>query len=195
MKKETFDSLSKKKSLKITLNSLGVNTSMLVNTSELFKIDYIKTLVLSPNTLHRYSCRKNRISSKQTDGFLRELFKECNFCYVNYFKTFNSKNENSKKTNILKEVKENSKFDKILIIKNDQGVVRSLFNGIRNAVAHGNLLYNGSRYFIFSIENNRKIKKEEDKKITFLLICKDLYEINEIIDKYENLINKYKNNP
>lgn len=174
---------SKNQYLKLTLNSLKLTTGFLANKTVYDCFDLNQLLIFSPNCENKYAFSIKGIPRNKYSELMTKVFKTCEIQYFNFFEWATCKANASNKTNILKECKKAiSENDKIAIVQNKSGIIKSFFTGLRNAIAHGNILEKEGRYYFYSLNKDSKNKSEEDKTISFLLIVNNLLLINLFVE-------------
>lgn len=190
-KKDSFSKKANRQYLKLTLNSLKLNDSYLVENTIYYNFNLFNLLIYSPNCENKHACSLKGIPKNNYDNIMNKVFENCHIEYINFFHFASCKNTNSKKINIINSVEDAiTKYDNIAIIQTKNGVVKSFYTGLRNAIAHGNILKVNSKYYFYSLNKDPKNKSNQEKSISFLLIVNDITIVNKLVDTILEYINK-----
>lgn len=190
-KKNSFLEKAKSQYLKLTLNSLKLNDSYLVENTIYYNFNLLNLLIYSPNCENKHACSLKGVRKNDYNNMINKVFEDCHIEYINFFQFASCKNTNSKKINIINSVKEAiTKYDNIAIIQTKNGIVKSFYTGLRNAIAHGNILKVNGKYYFYSLNKDPKSKSNQEKSISFLLIVNDIMIVNRLVDTILEYINK-----
>lgn len=129
-------------------------------------------------------------SSRAITDFMKKLLEALEVEYY-FFKTYNSgKDSVSCKFQI-----ENLYDDRNwLIVNSANGLAEGTYCGVRNALAHGNIIKYNNFYYLYSVSNNNcndhydHPRRESEKQISFLLKIDSL----EKLDEFMNLLIPFK---
>ncbi len=180
MDNKTIVQQSKNKKCICTLNSLKLNTTMLAENLEIDSKVYYSLVFLTPTNQSRYGTKFKKLhkfNKRVSDKFLREIFEKLGISNdsVLVFDTFNGKKGKSIEVKDVKEILSNGPF---ILLKNECGIVNSLYASIRNCLAHGDIIKDAEWYYLFAL-SSRNIKiSDEDKKLKFILKIKSLDQLS-----------------
>ena len=129
-----------------TLNSVKLNTKMLVENLIIDKDAFYSLVFLTPTQENRYGIKFKhikKINKRTTDIFLRCMFERIGISddSIMVFKTFNGKNKNMIETKEF-SIKSNKPM---ILLKNEGNIVNSFFVSVRNCLAHGNIIKDSKR--------------------------------------------------
>ena len=126
---------------------------------------FVQLTVLTP-TYQSHLGRKfeaySKLNNRSTEGFLGALFSGLGINNIFLYKTFESKTAQTYdlRNDVL------SCKETMLCLRCDNGVLKSLYMSIRNAIAHGNIIEREGYIVFYSVSDD---KKEYDSNITFFL--------------------------
>lgn len=118
-------------------------------------------------------------SSRAITDFMKKLLEALEVEYY-FFETYNS----SKDSVSCKFQIENLYDDRNwLIVNSANGLAEGTYCGVRNALAHGNIIKYNNFYYLYSVSSCSNSSQPESKKqISFLLKLDSLKKIDEFID-------------
>ena len=166
--RDTYAGQANQNCLFISLSDLGITLSSHyeVKTNNLLNGIFSDLVVFTPSKqshLGKKLSEYSRLNSRNTEKFLQDVFSALGIKQnVFLFKTFipTKRKLNDVFPDVIKST------DQLLILRCDSGVKESLFMAVRNAIAHGNIVYDGKFYTLYSVADD---KKEYESEITFLL--------------------------
>ena len=155
--------------------------------SELFDVEDIPSLYMEPEirdinkiysdlivrtpTNQSHLGRNNSVPENKYSAVIRKLCNDLNIEDNNIF-LFESYNSNkSDHINLYDDVKKCK--DTFIAYRTSNGIFLSLYAGIRNALAHGNIIYYKDFYYFYSVQSGSKDANEYTSNISFLLKIKD----------------------
>lgn len=185
----TLTQQADKNKCNLTLNSLKLNTSMLENDIDIDRNIFYELVFLTPTYENRYGVKLKelrKLNKRTTDIFLRTIFSRMNINeeLIIIFKSFNGK----KGKMIEKSKLKNNSSEPLILLKNENKIIYSLFASVRNCLAHGNILKNGEWYYLFALSTKNNKISDEEKKLKFLLKIKSLDTLSIFCD----VLNDYK---
>lgn len=181
---DTYYQKSKKKQLSLSLTDLGFDHdssvySLMENDIRQF---YIKLVLYTPTAQSHQGLKfkdYSGISKRTTDKFIRDIINSLGVHNVYFFSSYNSRK------------KENDYYDSItsdagsfLCAYCDGAIKDAIYGGVRNALAHGNVLYDKSYYYLYSVQDEHA---EYTSNIKFLLKIKRLSSMKafcKVLEKY-----------
>ena len=169
MAKNTYFKSAGNNKLKITLKALKLNKKYCLNFNPKINLILLERLILkSPTSLSNLGKKFDayKIRGAATDPFIKELLKELQVDNAHFFRTFSGKKAGNDLSRVIKEAKGSCLFLRV----DDCGIINSLYASIRNALAHGNILYIDNYYILYSVSNKNGEKlSEEEKYLNFFL--------------------------
>ena len=171
----TFSDIKLKRLKEIDIDKLN---------SDGFKFLILQTPIQDRNKYYFKTKEQYGINSKNTDTFLKRV---CNVLDIgdNFypFSAFEPKYENiNKRDNLVSKLHSANRF---MFLYVGNSIVESLFCSLRDAFAHGNILKDEKKYYIFS---SKKID-DNNTKLKFVL-CVDnidkLFRIKDVLKEFEN---------
>ena len=132
-----------------------------------------------------------KIKFKTPDPFLTDIFsrvgiKQANlFLFKNY--STRTKTEKNEKKNLYKKVI-NCHKEMLCLHCDDGGVINSLYNAIRNALAHGNIVKQNDYTLLYSVNIARKGDNEYESNVTFFMRIKNI----EKLMAFQNVLESYR---
>lgn len=203
-KTETYSQLADKYKLNITPEELGVDNLPQIDPSLLDNDLYKYILLFLPHYDSDYCLDMGNynISSGNTNTFLKTLFSEMEINNVYVFSVFQEKSEIKSKSDkplIKIDIKPQIITDKDTCLylyhrtdkslsnggnkKGRYSLVCSVFRGIRNALAHGNIRIDGTAYVFYS--------KCPSGKLSFYMRISDL----KFLYAYKDVLELYRKHP
>ena len=151
----------------ISLSDLGITPDSLydVKTSNQLLALFADLVVFTPSKQSHLGTKLkdyHRLTNRTTDKFLKDVFNGLGIRDVFLFNTFTPRKRNLK--DIYSDVIKAS--DQMLLLRCDSGVKEALFMAIRNAIAHGNIVFDGRYFTLYSLANQ---EKEYESEISFLM--------------------------
>ena len=166
--RRTFAGQADKNCLHISLTDLGISLNSLYEVKLSSQLNDIFTdlVVFTPSKqshLGKKLSEYSRLNSRNTEKFLQDVFnglgiRQNVFLFKTYIPTKRKLND------VFPDVIRST--EQLLILRCDSGVKESLFMAVRNSIAHGNIVYDGKFYTLYSVADD---KKEYESEITFLL--------------------------
>lgn len=129
----------------------------------------------------RYKENKLNIKRNKTDSVVRKLIKGLGIKEKDAF-TFKYNSEakdNNKKSDIKGKVL--SSYNQKIIWQDGQGILMSLYCGVRNALAHGNICYKNGRVVLFAVKEEISVDVFSSM-VTFYLEIKELDSLSAFVD-------------
>lgn len=166
--RNTYAGQADQNCLFISLSDLGISLNSLYEVKPNNQLSGIFSdlVVFTPSKqshLGKKISEYSRLNSRNTEKFLQDVFNSLGIKKnVFLFKTFIPTKR--KLNDVFPAVIEST--DQLLILRCDSGVKESLFMAVRNAIAHGNIVYDGKFYTLYSVADD---KKEYESEVTFLL--------------------------
>ena len=124
------------------------------------------TLTLFTPTLQSHYGKKfdeyTKLNNKTQEKFLQSIFNGLGMKKIYLYQSFTVKTRN--KNDLYDEVAKTK--EPMLCLRCDNGVVKSLYMAIRNAIAHGNIIFKDGLFILYSLSDD---KAEYTSNITFLL--------------------------
>ena len=186
MFKTTYAQKAKTSRLQLSVRELGIDETAHYsfpnerNTNSLF----VQLTVLTP-THQSHLGRKiesySKLNKRTMEKFLSALFSGLGINNIFLYKTFESKTAQTYdlRNDVL------SCNETMLCLRCDNGVLKSLYMSIRNAIAHGNILEKENYIVFYSVSDD---KKEYDSNISFFLRIKkfrNLSAFTKVLSLYE----------
>ena len=102
----------------------------------------------------------------------------------NSFYLYNSFNSSKNKVNLKSHIL--SDGGPCLYLKNDNGILESLFFCLRNSLSHGDVIYRNGYYEFFSVKKENKDDYEIDGRVVFYMKIKSINQLKGFlcIEKY-----------
>lgn len=188
---DTLLQLAQKQELNLTLKELGISekSSYLKNKpKDLFEL-FAELVMCSPTEESHIGISwqefKKNVPSKHVDRFSRSLIKALDVKDIFVFNTYESKK--TKRCDIKEHVLQSNKSLICLYIGGD-GLLKSLYTSIRNALAHGNIVLKDDFFCLYSISSDSKQQNnsEYDKPVTFFLRVYSLDKLQAYVDARDN---------
>ena len=153
--------------LYVTLHDLGIDdksTYSINGTSGFHSIatDLVSFTPTKQSHLGKKFAEYTRLNNHTTENFLQRLFNGLGISDVYLFKTYTPKK--AKKNDLRAKV--TASKGPMIIARCDCGVKESIYMGVRNSVAHGNIVYDGKFFVLYSVDND---KNEYFSEVTFFL--------------------------
>ena len=177
--RNTYAGQADQNCLHLSLSDLGISLNSLyeIKPSDQVKLIFSDLVVFTPSKqshLGKKLSEYSRLNSRNTDKFLQDIFNGLNIGRnIFLFKTFVP---TKRKLNDIFPIVIQS-TDQLLILRCDSGVKESLLMAIRNAIAHGNIVYDGKYYTLYSVADDRN---EYESEITFLLRIDQLEKLSKL---------------
>ena len=199
MGKKTYTQQAKSNYLTLTLKELGINNhSNYVKREQIDNLkDLIFDLVTCTPTNQSHVGDKFReykqLKFKTPDPFLSAIFskldiKQANlFLYKNYSIRTKAKTEKNEKNNLYEKVI-NCQKEMLCLHCDDCGVISSLYNAIRNALAHGNIVKQKDYTLLYSVNIAKKGDNEYESNITFFMRIKNI----EKLMAFQSVLESYR---
>lgn len=185
----SYSELSKECTLSVALYRLGLdeNTEYKCDISPRLKNDLLSLVIYTPTKQSHYggNFKSYNINNHNTNMFLDRIFKGLKTKNVYLFSTYRSNSDNKK--DIYEDVINDK--ESMICLKCDNGVKESLFAGVRNAIAHGNIVKKDDYYILYSVDV-KKDKSEFESNVNFYMKIKNLNRIK----SFYKVLNLYKNN-
>ena len=159
--------------LDISPSELGLEKNAMKNVANEIETLLFKNIIL--NSPHECSICSTKMKdydfTKCTiNGFVETLFKKMKIENIHFFTVFNEKDGKSEKFDLKHDIcNENNTC---IYLKINDTILKSIYSSIRNCFAHGNILFDGSYYYLFSFSENDH--GQNNQKITFYLKIKNL---------------------
>ena len=166
--RKTYAGQADQNCLYVSLSDLGISLNSLYEVKQSNQLNgiFADLVVFTPSKqshLGKKLSEYSKLNSRNTDKFLQDVFNSLGIRKnVFLFKTFNPTKR--KLNDVFPDVIKSN--DQLLILRCDNGVKESLFMAVRNAIAHGNIVYDGKFYTLYSVVDD---KKEYESEVTFLL--------------------------
>ena len=182
----TFVKTSKENCLAISLSDLGITSEAPygIPSNVSYKDAFTYLVTFTPTKQSHLGDKFDdyaKLDSRSTNEFLKKLFSALGITNIYLFNTFTPVKREL--NNLYDDVKNTS--GPMLIAKCERGVKEAIYAGIRNAIAHGNIIYDGQYYTFYSVGNDQK---EYDDNITFLMRISNLKKL----EKFKKTIEAYK---
>lgn len=142
---------------------------------------YQQLVLYSPSKESNLGEKLSKKIEKHIDELVDEIIKGLDVKNCYFFDSFSSKNAN--KTDISPTVKKQTK--PFLLMYCPNSFTESLFVSIRNALAHGNIIFKDNYYYLYSVSNKMGGNSDLDKSITFLLKLNKINSIESYIKAFE----------
>ena len=210
-KEETIAQRSKHQYLRLTLSALGINSKMLVDRNMFDQIDLKNAILFSPNHSNNFALSIKGFPKNQVDSAAKQIFKESGITFFEYYSSVGTKRKNSggknagttasanarkvKKTNIRPLIEPHLHGETMVLVQEKNGVIYSLYSGLRNAIAHGNILRKNGVLYLYAQNFGKKNDSPEEKALSFLLITKDIGVVNRLLSCIDTVILSRLNNP
>ena len=172
---ETYAKQSEKQYLSITLRELGIDDDAPygLGNAKNYKDLFVELTTFSPTDQSHLGDKfdsYSKLNTRKTNTFLEQVFsglKVMNHIYL--YGTFSVKIEKPNRVDLFQEV--STYKGAMICLRCCNSVKQSLYMSVRNAIAHGNIIYNGYFYILYSVTDD---KKEYDSPVTFFLRIKSL---------------------
>lgn len=163
----TYSEQSKNNRLSITLGDLDIDDNSIYDFQRTDALDqlFCTLTTYTPTSQSHYGKKFDsykRLNNKTQEKFLQSLFNGLGIKKVYLYQSFDVRTRNKK--NLYDEVIEET--ESMLCLRCDNGVVKSLYMAVRNAIAHGNIIAKNNYYILYSVSDD---KNEYTSTITFLL--------------------------
>ena len=186
--KFTFSKMAENNVALFTLSDLGVSSSSwycdLSKPSEKREWNSLLKLIVFTPTNQSHLGEKfdsyKKINTRSSNEFLLKVFSGLGITEKNVF-LFNSyTTKNTNKKDIKKDIVEST--DAMIALRCDNGVYKSLYAVIRNAIAHGNIIFENGYYILYSVRDD---KNEYYSELTFFMRIKSLSKLKALFKVIE----------
>ena len=177
--KSTIKKQSENNCLTICLNDLGIDKDSDYTFTRNDKLDklMLELTIYTPSVLSHYGSKlkeHTKLNNHTTNDFLLKLFNATGVKDVYSFTSFTSEKHNSH--DLYKEII--STKNTFVFWKNQNGIVESLYAGLRNSIAHGNIVFKDDHFMLYSV-----VKGDEyTSRLTFCLKIKKLIALKQFIE-------------
>ena len=182
----TYSSESKNKKLDVKLSECKMDKWKKLEDVDDIPSDFFKYILLvSPTSESKYSksLENYGINKRNTNEFLKKLFKDLELTHVYFYSVMVEKKSNEKED--LKETFFNESNSCLYCYVGSDSLVKSVYNGLRNALAHGNILRDKLCYLFYSSSSD---EHDEDKNIKFYLKIKNI----SLLSAFKTTLESYK---
>ena len=170
-----YTEIANRSYLNITPRELGITHLMFNADVSKLKDFYLPLVLKSPSSQSLYGRKISDINfgsgwqkSKNIQKLIDEIIKGLHI--GNNFEPFSCSKVDKTKRSLNDKILKNT--IPCLFIKTDNGILESLFFCIRNALAHGDIVYRNGYYEFFSVKKSNKEQDELDGEIIFYLKIK-----------------------
>lgn len=167
--------------LGLKLESLGLTKEMLASPSVFDSIDVKTAILFSPNTQSNFALSLSAFPNYKVEESIKNIMEKSGVSYFEFYSSFETKGEETKKTDLLPWVNSHLNEGTLLAVKNVKGILPSLYWGLRNSIAHGDVLFRDNIYYFFSEDRNHKL-------LNFFLATKDPQTVNRLLACIETVI-------
>ena len=182
----TYSQQAKKNKLEITPRHLNIDENSVYEFQRTAELDEIfcNLTIYTPTSQSHYGKKFGdypRLNNSTTNKFLESVFNGLGLKHVYVYETFSERGETKgNKTDLSEAVLQTT--DEMLCLRCDSGVKISLYMGVRNAIAHGNIVRQGDYYELYSVSDSLK---EYDSHVTFFLRIKELGKLKKFLQSLE----------
>lgn len=176
-RKMTFSKMAKNNVALFTLADLDVSSSSrycdLSKPNEKREWNSLLKLIVFTPTHQSHLGDKfeayKKLNSSSSNEFLLKVFSGLGITEENVFLFNGYTTKDTKKKDIKNDIVKST--DAMIALRCDNGVHKSLYAAIRNAIAHGNIIYEKGYYILYSVRDD---KNEYYSELTFFLRIKRL---------------------
>ena len=171
---ELYSKQSQEQYLSITLRDLGIDETAPygLGDAKKYKDLFVELTTFSPTSQSHLGVKfdsYSKLNSRNLNSFLAQVFSGLKVKKVYLYETFSVKKEKPNRVDLFQEVSTDK--GAMICLRCCNSVKQSLYMSVRNAIAHGNIIYNGYFYILYSVSDD---KKEYDSPVTFFLRIKSL---------------------
>ena len=175
----TYSEQSKNNKLSITLADLNIDEKSVYDFPRTDALDqlFCTLTTYTPTNQSHYGKKfesYKKLNSKTQEKFIQSVLNGLGIKKVFLYQSFTDRTKN--KNNLYNEVIKET--DTLLCLRCDNGVVKSLYMSVRNAIAHGNIVKKDNFYVLYSVSDD---KVEYTSNITFLLKITKLTNLKALI--------------
>lgn len=175
-----YTEIANRSYLNITPRELGITHQMFNADVSKLKDFYLPLVLKSPSCQSLYGRKISDINfgsgwqkSKNIQKLINEIIKGLHI--KNNFEPFSCSKIDRTKRSLNDKILKNT--IPCLFIKTDNGILESLFFCIRNALAHGDIVYRNGYYEFFSVKKANIEQDELDGEIIFYLKIKKISDL------------------
>ena len=183
---DTYTKQAGNQILSVTLRDLGIDESTTYGKKK--KKNYNKLFVqltlFTPTNQSHLGIKFDdytKLNTRNTDKFLQQLFSGLGLKNIYFFDAFETRKTG--KIDLYNSVVMDN--EAMLCLRCVNGAKKSLYMAVRNAIAHGNIIYDGRYYILYSVSDD---KIEYDSAITFYMRIKSLKlleSMNKVLEIYK----------
>ena len=144
--------------------------------------DYMNIVLFASHDQSNIGVQLSSKIEKHIDEIVDEIRCELDLKTSYFYKRYDSQ---SNRTDLKDKIKNNS--NPYICMYVGDSFTRSLYDSVRNALAHGNIAKKGKYYYLFSFSNADTRKPIEQRRISFMIktySLKNLGVIMRTLDKY-----------
>ena len=180
-KQQSFSQISEHNSLCLALRGCKFYIDGEYTEAEIDPCIYQKIVLYSPtdaSNLGKKFAEYGISSSASKNRFVKTLLSALEVEYY-FFKTYTSNKANVSCNLEIERLYDNTNW---LIVKCGSSISEGIYKGIRNALAHGNIVEYNNFYYLYSVSPRKKNSTDEENLISFLLKIDSLDKLAEFVN-------------